>query len=60
MNPKTRWINIFIRDILLALVIAYVNYSTGFRSWWAAFTMGAMVVLISWHFSDLLESRRRL
>lgn len=58
MNEIFRWINIFIRDILLIAVITYVNYHVHFNSWWAACITGMLIVLTTWHLSDLLETKR--
>jgi hypothetical protein len=55
MTPRFKWINIFIRDILLILVISVVNYVVHYSSWWVAFLTGALVVLTSWQFSDMLK-----
>ena len=55
-----KWINIFVRDILLILVIAWVNYAVSYRSWVAAALAGMMIVLITWHFNDLIKERRGL
>ena len=57
---KFKWINIFIRDILLTLCILGVNYILYFRSWFAACATGMVIVLTTWHLSDLLKERRRL
>lgn len=55
-----KWINIFARDILLACLMMWVNFEVEYKSWWAAFIMGALVVLVSWHFIEYKNIRRRL
>jgi len=52
MINNLKWINIFCRDICLVLVVAYLNSIADYRSWWLAFLMGAMFVLVSWHFEE--------
>jgi len=59
-NPHFKWFNIFFRDICLILVLGYVNYSVHYRSWWAAFLTGALVVWISWQFTDYLKYKREI
>jgi len=60
MKESYRWINIFIRDLLLFFVILYVNYAVSYESWWAACLMGMQIVLMTWHLSDLLIRKRRV
>ena len=55
-----RWINVFARDAILAALVVWVNFKVDYRSWWAAFILGMIVVLISWHFSEFIEEKRRL
>ena len=55
-----RWINLFVRDILLILVLMAVNYWTNFNSWWVGFTTGMTVVWVSWHYFEYISSKRRL
>lgn len=52
---KFRWINIFIRDFFLAAAVVGVNYYVGFQSWFAAFALGMIVVLTTWHLDDLIK-----
>lgn len=59
MNEKFRWINIFVRDILLILIMLYVNWYVSYESWWAAFILGMLLILITWHLSDLILKYRR-
>jgi len=47
-----RWTNIFLRDIFLIIVVEILNFMVNFESWWLAFLLGAMFVLISWHFEE--------
>jgi len=53
-----KWINIFIRDVLLSLVMMFVNYFTHFRSWWSGVATGMLIVYVSWHFNDYLNYKR--
>ena len=55
---KGQWINIFVRDILLAIVIAYLNWTLNYQLWIGGVLMGMMFVLVSWHISGLLKQRR--
>ena len=57
-SKEFHWFTIFFRDICLILVIAYVNYATHYRSWWAAFIFGMIAVWISWQFTDYLNYKR--
>ena len=54
-----KWINIFVRDIVIALLIGWVNWKVEYQSWWAAFLMGAMFVLVSWHLDAYMKIQRR-
>lgn len=53
-----KWLNIFIRDILLILVIAYVQVKTYFNSKWVWFITGMIVVWVSWQYSDYNKFKR--
>ena len=55
---KFQWINIFIRDTLLSLVIAWINWRLDYKLWVGGLLAGMMVVLVSWHLSDFLAERR--
>lgn len=55
-----KWINIFIRDILLVAVIFWINHTLNYRSFVAAMLVGMMVVLVTWHLSDFIKLNRRL
>lgn len=57
-TQELRWINIFIRDCLLIIVIVVVDYLTYFRSRWVAFIMGMLVVWITWQFSDYIKYKK--
>jgi len=50
MNWK--WINIFVRDVILMTIIMILNHRANYNSWWLAFLSGAMIVLVSWHFEE--------
>jgi len=56
-NPEVRWLNIFIRDIFLVGVMAFVVWRNGFWGW-ISFLCGMLVVWISWHLSDYLKYKR--
>lgn len=60
MNPELKWMNIFLRDLLLLVVVSVVNWYIQFKSWAAAFLAGMLVVLISWHFEDYLKSKQEV
>ena len=53
-----QWINIFVRDILITFVIAYMNWVLEYKLWIGGMLMGMMIVLISWHFSDFMPQRK--
>jgi len=53
-----QWINIFVRDLLITFVIAYMNWVLEYKLWIGGMLMGMMVVLISWHFSDFMAQRK--
>ena len=55
---RINWINIFIRDILLAVVIVVVNYRTHFISWWVGFVTGMLVVWVTWQLSDFIRYKK--
>lgn len=59
-QPDFKWANIFIRDILLIFVTLWVNFSVSFRSWSAAFAVGMLVVLISWHFDEYIKEKQKI
>jgi len=54
-SKEFKWINLFIRDMLLIVVIVIVDYTTDFRSRWIAFIMGMLLVWITWQFADYLN-----
>ena len=60
MKPDWKWINIFLRDMFLAIVISWVNYKVDFQSWWVAFLMGALFVLVTWHLNDYIKLHKRI
>ena len=57
---KYKWTNIFVRDILLILVVIWINEALDYNSWFAAVLVGMMIVLVTWHLNDLLKEKRRL
>ena len=57
---KYKWQNIFARDMFLIVVIVWINETLDYNSWFAAVLVGMMIVLVSWHFSDLMKEKRRL
>jgi len=57
---KVQWINIFVRDGLLAAVVVWINWTLSYNSWFAAFLMGMIVVMTTWHLSDLIKLNRSL
>ena len=62
-NPETKWINIFLRDICLLILIIYINYSTRFiliMGWWIGLLTGMFFVWISWQFTDYLKYKKIL
>jgi len=60
MKQNLRWINIFIRDILITFLLTWVNYQVNFKSWWVACLIGMQIVLVTWHLSDFLENKRSI
>jgi len=52
MVLKLKWLNIFLRDMFLIIVVEILNFKVNFESWWLAFLLGALFVLISWHFEE--------
>lgn len=61
MNKKIRelsWINIFVRDILLVIVVGCLQYYTYFNSKTLWFITGLLVVWISWQFTDYLNYKK--
>ena len=58
---KVLWLNIFIRDLLLVVVVFGLAYMTKFNSKVVFLIIGMLVVWITWQFSDFLnylKSRR--
>ena len=53
---KFRWMNLFIRDFLLSGVIFWINATLDYQSFVGAMLVGMMVVLVTWHLSDLIKS----
>ena len=57
-NPEIKWLNIFFRDIILVLVVCYVQYWSNFRSIFMWLLTGMLIVFITWHFSDYLKYKK--
>lgn len=57
---KFKWINIFLRDILLVIIIFVVQYWTHFQSTAVFFISGMLFVWITWQLNDFLTERKRL
>lgn len=49
-----RWINVFVRDLLLIGVVGAMQYWTHFNSKTVFFISGMMVVWVSWQLSDYM------
>jgi len=58
MSKKWRWINIFVRDLILSGLLIWANFTLDFQSWFAACVMGMILVLMAWHLQDLIKERR--
>jgi hypothetical protein len=52
---NARWMNIFIRDFLLVIVVGLLHYLTHFNSHTVFFITGMLVVYITWQLSDMLN-----
>ena len=52
---KILWLNIFIRDLLLVVVVFGLAYMTKFNSKVVFLIIGMLVVWITWQFSDFLN-----
>jgi len=59
-NPTVRWTNIFVRDLLLVIVVMFMHFRTGFRSYSLFFISGMLTVWITWQLSDFINYHRRL
>ena len=57
---KFKWINIFVRDLILSGIIVWMNYVLEYQSWFAAALAGMIIVQTSWHLNDLLKEKRGL
>jgi len=49
------WLNIFIRDLLLVIVVLGIGIMTKFNSKVVFLIIGMMIVWITWQFSDFLN-----
>jgi len=56
-KEQWRWVNLFIRDILLALTIGMGQYITKFNNPIMFFITGMMVVWVTWQISDFIKYR---
>jgi len=52
---KVMWLNIFIRDLLLVIVVLGIGIMTKFNSKVVFLIIGMMIVWITWQFSDFLN-----
>ena len=52
---KIMWLNIFIRDLLLVIVVLGIGIMTNFNSKVVFLIIGMLVVWITWQFSDFLN-----
>ena len=57
---RFRWIIRFIGDIFLTFTVILLQYITNFNSKFVFMITGMLVVWISWHFSDFINSRKRI
>jgi len=55
MSSKFQWINIFLRDALLAVVIVWINSTLDYESWFAACLAGMIIVLTTWHLNEFIK-----
>jgi len=52
---KIMWLNIFIRDLLLVIVVLGIGIMTKFNSRVVFLIIGMLIVWITWQFSDFLN-----
>lgn len=52
------WINLFLRDILLVLVVAGLHWWTKFNSKTVFLITGMLLVWITWQLSDYLNYKK--
>jgi len=55
-KEKFKWINIFVRDMLLILVVGGLQILTNFQSKVVFLITGMLMVFVTWHFTDLLRA----
>ena len=55
---RFKWINIFVRDILIILVIGFMQIKTNFNSKSLFLITGMMLVIIVWQLNDYLKQKR--
>ena len=63
MKTKSKhlmWLNTFVGDFLLILVVGFLQYLTKFNSKTVFFITGMIVVYVTWQFSDFLNSRKKI
>ncbi len=54
-KEKIKWINLFIRDLVLILAVGGLHYMTNFQSKVVFLITGMLIVSVSWHFTDLIK-----
>ena len=54
------WLNTFVGDFLLVLVIGALQILTKFNSKTVFLITGMIIVYITWQFSDFLNSRKKI
>ena len=57
---ELKWLNIFIRDVFLILVVGGLHYMTNFNSKTVWLITGMLLVYVSWQLSDYIKHKRRL
>ena len=60
MNPNLRWLNVFFRYFLLALLLGIAHYLTHFNSNTVFLLTGMLAVLITWALSDYMNYKKWL
>ncbi len=55
ISKEFRWLNIFIRDLFLVVVLFGLFYMTNFQSKVVFLIAGMLIVWITWQFSDYLN-----
>ena len=57
---RYKWFNLFVRDILLIVVVGFLQWWTRYNSKVIFFISGMLLVWITWQLSDLLNYRRKV